>query len=160
MDGYVKEIMSKYKVEKKCKTPATDNLFRVAADSHELSAAGRDQFHSAVMTLHYLAKRTRPDILTAVSYCATRVAGPTDDDQRKLDRILQYLKNTEGQCLILKIGDHAQINAYVDSSFGLYEDGKSVTGVVIMLGNATMYVKSGKQKIVTRSLQDRLLKQS
>lgn len=52
MDGYVKEIMSRYKVEKKCKTPATDNLFRVALDSNELSVAGRDQFHSTVMTLH------------------------------------------------------------------------------------------------------------
>jgi hypothetical protein len=30
-------------------------------------------------------------------------------------------------------------------------DGKSVTGVVIMLCNAPIYVKSGKQKIVTKS---------
>lgn len=44
-----------------------------------------------------------------------------------------------------------QVNACVDASFGVYEDMKSVTGVVIMIGNATIYVKSGKQKIVTRS---------
>ena len=70
MNGYVKEIMSRYKVEKKCKTTATDNLFRVALDSNELSVAGRDQFHSTVMTLHYLAKRTRPDILYDRLFCS------------------------------------------------------------------------------------------
>ena len=53
--------------------------------------------------------------------------------------------------MILHIGQNLQLKAFVDSSFGLYEDGKSVTGVAIMLGNATIYVKSGKQKIVTRS---------
>ena len=41
--------------------------------------------------------------------------------------------------------------AYVDVSFGLYEDGKSVTEVAISLGGASIYIKSGKQKIVTRS---------
>ena len=61
------------------------------------------------------------------------------------------MKYTEGQKLVLCIGDNVQINAYVDSSFGLYEDGKSVTGIVIRLGNAPIFVKSGKQKIVTRS---------
>ena len=46
------------------------------------SLVGKDQFHSAVMTLHYLPKSFRPDILTAVSYCATRVKCPTEDDQK------------------------------------------------------------------------------
>lgn len=39
----------------------------------------------------------------------------------------------------------------MDASFGLYEDGKSVTGVAIMIGDASIYVRSGKQKIVTKS---------
>ena len=46
------------------------------------------------------------------------------------------------------------MNAYVDASFGVHEDMKSVTGVVIMIGAATIYVKSGKQKIVTRSFTE------
>lgn len=57
------------------------------------------------------------------------------------------LKNTEGQCLLLNVGEQA----YVDLSFGLYADGKSVTGIVIMLGNTTIYLKTGKQKVATRS---------
>jgi hypothetical protein len=151
MDGYVKDIMSKYKVTKKCSTPATDNLFKCDPLSPRLSKAKQEYFHSLVMTLHYLAKRTRGDILTAVSFCATRVLNPTEEDEQKLDRILSYLLNTQDQKLTLRIGDILQVRAYVDASFGLYEDGKSVSGVVISLGGAIIYIKSGKQKIVTRS---------
>ena len=83
------------------------------------------------MTLHYLAKRVRGDILTAVSFCAK---------EQKLDKILSYLR----------IGDGLELKAYV-ASFGLHEDGKSVTGVAISRGGAIMYIKSGQHKIVTRS---------
>ena len=53
--------------------------------------------------------------------------------------------------MVLGIGPEIQLKAYIDTSFGTYEDVKSVTGIVLMIGNATVYVKSGKQKIVTRS---------
>ena len=104
-----------------------------------------------MMTMHYLAKRVRPDILTAVSFCATKVLAPTVEDQSKLDRILGYLQSTPTQQLILRIGDKPVLRAYVDSSFGTYADCKSVTGAVIMLGDAPVCFKSSKQKIVSRS---------
>jgi hypothetical protein len=53
--------------------------------------------------------------------------------------------------MTLRIGDVLQVRSYVDASFGLYEDGKSVSGVAISLGDAIIYIKSGIQKIVTRS---------
>ena len=84
MKGYVNDILKKYTVVKRSKTPATDNLFIINNSSPILSKLKREEFHSAVMTLHYLAKRTRADILTAVSFCATRVLTPTEDDHRKL----------------------------------------------------------------------------
>ena len=151
MEGYISDVLTKYKVSKTCISPATDNLFRCDHNSPNLSKEKQEQFHSVIMTLHYLAKRVRPDILTAVSFCATRVLNPTEEDERKVDRILSYLLYTKQQAMILRIGEKLEVRAYVDASFGLYEDGKSVTGVVIMRGDATIYVKSGKQKIVTRS---------
>ena len=96
-----------------------------------------ESFHSCVMTLHYLAKRTRPDILTAVSFCATRVLSPTEEDAKKLDRILGSLLRAQHQQLILKIGNKRQLRAYVDASFEVYTDGRLVTGIVLMLGDAT-----------------------
>ena len=151
MHGYVEETLRKYGVHVRHKTPATDNLFNSDPGSPPLTAAKQELFHSATMTLHYLAKRVRPDILTATSFCATRVLHPTEEDEEKLDRILGYLLGTKTQTLILRIGDSCEVRAYVDSSFGLYPDGKSITGAVIMLGNAPIFFKSSKQKIVTRS---------
>jgi hypothetical protein len=151
MDGYINDIITKYQVIKQCKTPATDRLFHTTPGSPMLTSDKRELFRSCVMTLYYLAKRIRPEILTAISYCATRILGPTEEDEKKLDRILSYLLFTKSNKMILSIGPSLQLKVYVDSSFGLYEDGKSVTGVAIMLGDAVIYVKSGKQKIVTRS---------
>jgi hypothetical protein len=87
----------------------------------------------------------------SISFCATKALAPTEKDQTKLERILSFILYSRRQKMILRIGDKCALRAYVDASFGLYEDGKSVTGVAIMLGDATIYVKSGKQKIVTRS---------
>ena len=70
---------------------------------------------------------------------------------KKLERILSYLLYTKSQGMVLRIGQKIELKAYVDASFGTYVDMKSVTGMVLMIGNATVYVKSGKQKIVTRS---------
>jgi hypothetical protein len=153
MDGYIDDVIRKYNVTKECGTPATDRLFHTSEGSAILTLEKKEMFRSCVMTLYYLAKEilTRPEILTAISYCATRILGPTVEDEKKLDRVLSYLLFSKAKKMILRIGQHLTLNAFVDASFGLYEDGKSVTGVAIMLGGATIYVKSGKQKIVTRS---------
>ena len=103
------------------------------------------------MELHYLAKRIRQDILTAVLYGATRVLSPNEDDLKKLERILSYPLHTKRQGMVLIIGQKIELKASVDASFGAYDDIELVTGMVLMIGNATVYVKSGMQKIVTRS---------
>ena len=57
--------------------------------------------------------------------------------------------------MVLRIGQSFHLTAFVDASFGIYNDMKSVTGVVIKIGEATIYVKSGKRKY----LPDLLLRQ-
>lgn len=68
MDGYVVDVITKYNVTKQCRTPATDRLFHTTADSPLLTSEKRELFRSCVMTLYYLAKRIRPEILIAISY--------------------------------------------------------------------------------------------
>jgi hypothetical protein len=150
MEGYVKDLLLKYGPYPSATTPGAHDLF-VINESPPIGREKREMFHSAVMTLHYLAKRVRPDILAAVSFCATRVLAPTDQDYAKLKRILGYLSITLEQKLLLRIGAKLEVRAYVDSSFGTYMDCKSVTGTVIYLGEAPVYFKSSKQKVVTRS---------
>jgi hypothetical protein len=47
--------------------------------------------------------------------------------------------------------EKVQLRAYVDASYAVYQDAKSVYGIVLMLGDAVIHVKSSKRKIVTRS---------
>ena len=138
-----------YSVKTKAKSSATDVLFVTNPECPKLNKTKQKLFHSCVMELHYLAKCIRGDILTAVSYCSTRVLFPDEDDEKILDRILSYLMTTRGNVLLLKIRGAIQINAYVDTVFGTYGYMKSVTGVVIQIGEVTVYVKSIKQNIVT-----------
>lgn len=44
-----------------------------------------------MMTLYYLANRPRPEIFTAIYYCATKTLAPNNEDEKKFDIILLYL---------------------------------------------------------------------
>jgi len=44
------------------------------------------------MALLYVAKRTRPDILFETIFLTSRNGKATDEDQKKLDRVMCYLK--------------------------------------------------------------------
>jgi hypothetical protein len=148
MTGYIDNLLEKYKVKTKAKTPATDMLFVSDPLCPKLSKPKQEMFHSCVMELYYLAKRAMYEIVTAVSYCAKKVLFPDEDDEKKLDRIFSYLLSSRDSVLTLRIGPVQEIRAYVDASFGTYSDIKSVTGIVIQIGNAKIFVKSGKQKLL------------
>ena len=49
------------------------------------------------------------------------------------------------------MNNNLRIFAFVDASYGVHMDGKSHMGPVISLGTGPIYVKSGKQKCVTKS---------
>jgi Reverse transcriptase (RNA-dependent DNA polymerase) len=68
MSGYVKDLMKKFPIFEPSYTPAKADLFAIDKHSRVLGRERKDMYHSAVMTLHYLAKRVRPDILVSVSW--------------------------------------------------------------------------------------------
>jgi hypothetical protein len=88
MMGYVDKCLEGRITRKHVKFPATDDLFNTPEESEALGEAGKKMFHSDVAKLRYLAKRTKPDILNAVSHLSSKVDHPTEDDQQKLDRCL------------------------------------------------------------------------
>ena len=98
-----------------------------------------------------MAKRTRPDVLLPIQFLATRVTAPTDQDLRKLMRVLKYLNATVDLGIKLTSGAEPQLRAYIDASYGVHGDGKSHSGMTVTLGGGPIYVKSTKQKIVTKS---------
>ena len=111
-------------------------------------------FHSYVMRLAFLAKRVKPELNVAVSYLSTQVTKSSVNDLRKLDRAIRYVRDHLGTGITLIAdgrGKNIVVTAHIDASFGCHDDGKSHTGVCITLGHGPVFVRSVKQRIVTKS---------
>ena len=131
--------------------PASDKLFTIPADSKPLDDDSKGYFHSMVARLLYLAKRTRLEILTAISWLASRVQSPTEDDLKKLNQVLGYLSKYPHRTLYYLRGGKMNLECFIDASFGVHPDRTSRTGVLIMLAGAAVGGWSGKQKLVSKS---------
>jgi hypothetical protein len=151
MIAYIEKILETKTCGKRVTTPATENLFDIPQDSPALSSGAAKNFHSDVAKLLFLAKRTRLEILTAVSHLSSRVRSPAVDDEVKLNRVFDYLFTTKGALLRFHKTSKVEVTAYIDASFGVHADGTSRTGVIIMMSGGAVAGWSGKQKIVTKS---------
>jgi hypothetical protein len=104
-----------------------------------------------VAKLLYLAKRTRPDILTATSFLRTRITKRAKADQRKLLHVIGYLKQTKDFKYIITPTKPLQVITYIDAAFATHEDSKSHSGVAIFIFGVLVYVASKKEACVTKS---------
>jgi hypothetical protein len=104
--------------------------------------------------LIYLTK-SRPDIMTAVSFAATYAAKPTEKAYTELLYILAYLADTRTYGLILHAGIANRplvLTCYVDASYLTHRDSHSHSGYCLSLGTVGIfYAKSGKQTLVATS---------
>jgi hypothetical protein len=107
---------------------------------------------SRVMSLLYLAKCTRPDILKDVTFLAGKNSNPSREDWIKVNRVLSYIKYSRDRKLVLKTNG-LEVNMYVDASYMTHADLKGHSGGVIMFGpaGALLVAHSRKQRILTRS---------
>jgi hypothetical protein len=148
----IEEILEELKPEGKAAcSPAAKTLFEVNENAERLSESKKEFFHSEVAKLLYIAKRGRPDVLTAVSFLTTRVSNPDDDDYKKLMRVASYLQGTKDKVLVLGAKDILQLHAYIDASHAVHHDAKGHTGLAITLGIGVVACKSTKQKLVAKS---------
>ena len=151
MPAYQESILSDYNISGSVATPADVHLFDVR-DSPRLSSERAQAFHSCVAKLLFLTKRARPDILTAVAFLTTRVSEPTEDDEKKLLRVLRYLNGTQHLGLRIQADSElTTIRAFVDASFAVHPNMRSHTGCAITLGAGAVFVKSTKQKLTAKS---------
>ena len=154
MVSYVEAMLAEFhkiqKIGTESKCPWTEGLFTVDATSPKLEENKAESFHTYVAKALFLSKRARPDILPAVSFLCTRVREPTDQDWRKLWRMMKFLKGTSGEVLTLKVAG-MQLNWYWDASFAVHEDYKSHTGGALIMGKGCVLSSSTKQKLTTRS---------
>lgn len=151
MTAMVEQIIEELGIHESNKTPAANDLFQVDKESPLLDKERAKLFHSIVAKLLYMAKRARPDVLTATSFLTTRCQAPTEQDWAKLVRIGKYLYGAKDLCLRLAADHEVKINAFIDASFASHQDGKSHTGETVTLGKGAIFNKSSKQKLVAKS---------
>jgi hypothetical protein len=97
----------------------------------------------------YVATKTRPDVLKEIIHLST-ITQPTIQDQRKLKRVMGYLKRTHYHKITVGSTEN-MLEIFADASFGSHIDGKSHTGIIIRFGGSPILFKSYKQKSVTLS---------
>jgi hypothetical protein len=81
----------------------------------------------------------------------------TQDDKRKLGRVLGYLKGTAKACPELGQKSRLQLEAYIDAAFASHPDSKSHTEVVILAGGSLVYVASKKAEIYGQKINRGLI---
>jgi hypothetical protein len=150
MHSFIDRCLADKQIKVGATSPATADLFDIDESSPLLNIGKKASFHTDVARLLYLAKRTRLDILTAVSFLCSRVREPNDDDLRKLTRVHAYLMKTRNLVLRYACGCKVDVVAYVDASFGVHHDFTSRSGVSLEVAGATVGGWSTKQKLVTK----------
>jgi len=103
------------------------------------------------MSLMFIARFTRPDVLFLVSFLATRCKNPTVSDWKKAIRILGYLSGTRNEGLIYKADIKFTPAICADASHHLYPEGHGQHGFFITNGSAPVGQRSSKIKMITRS---------
>jgi hypothetical protein len=149
--GYLSNILKKYgceNVRKPPATPATDALTESNPDSPHVE---QTSYLSLVMTLMYLARFTRPDILMPVSYLATKCNSPTEEDQAKLMRVVRYLAGTKTEGLLYDSKKKFRPSISADASHHLHASGHGQHGMTIDNGSAPVGYRSAKITMMTRS---------
>jgi len=129
-------------------------MLAISPDADPLEPSVVERFHSMVAKLLYVSKRTRPEILFSVNFLCTRVQKPTLEDSVKLGRLLKYLNGSKDDELVLAINEtngKLKMEAYIDAAYGVHEDLKSHSGMMITLGKGTIMGVSSKQKCVSKS---------
>eukprot|EP01034_Spumella_vulgaris_P029580 gene29580-36654_t len=118
------------------KDPHTENLF-FPDDSEEPCDPKR--FLSLIMSLMYLARLTRPDILLSTVFLASR-----------------YLRGGTKHRGVRINCTGLDVRVICDASYQVHSDGKSHTGYIVTMGDNYSYVhsRSAKQKLTATSSTD------
>jgi hypothetical protein len=109
------------------------------------------QYRSIVGALQYLTI-TRSDIAFAVNKACQFMQQPTTAHWLSVKRILQYLKGTLHDGLLLRPSPHLTVEGFTDADWGAQpDDRRSASGYLVYLGDNLVSWSSTKQKVVSRS---------
>lgn len=154
--GYLQSILEQYKddiadFKGPANSPCDDKIFRPVYNDEDSVPIDTSAFASKLMKVRYLV-RTRPDIELTCSALCTRSKNPVVGDDKYLNRMLKYLKNSQELGIYINPND-LQIAAYYDAGFAVHVDRKSHSGICVCLSQfgVPVHWRSIKQKLVATS---------
>jgi hypothetical protein len=148
---YIQELCAKYNIKDGSKYTYDRNFLN---DSSNKTMIDTTDYKSLIMSLFYVAKRTRPEILFPVSYLATFASKPEQSHYDKGIMILRYLFKTINYKLIHRCRGQARLNAYIDASYAIHNDAKSHTGSLIFDNRNLIDASSTKHQHMNKSSTD------
>ena len=104
--------------------------------------------------LRLLRKQAHPEILTGVAFLTTLLRYPNEDDNKKLGRIIRYLRGTRELVITLESEDTGTVKWWVDAAFAVYHGMKSHTSGIMSMGRGALYSASNKKKMNTKILTE------
>jgi hypothetical protein len=117
----------------------------------QLSKTEALKYLSLIMSLMYLARFTRPDVLFALSVLATRTMAPSASDMQHALRVVTYLGGTKAVQLRVARNTTLVPSIFADASHCVHPSGHGHGGIVLTLGSAPVLCRSFKLKLITRS---------
>ena len=156
MEGYRKELVSRFEQDiLNCKThgmsPAGEGLMHDDGPSRDNPTVDKLHYTSLIMSIMYIARLSRPDLLFATTYLASKSQSPTRRDYLSACRVLKYIQVGPNYGVRFKHGVRMSVNLYADASHGIHTDGKGHAGIVITLGSGFIHARSSKCKLTTLS---------
>jgi hypothetical protein len=150
---FTQSILTKYGFMDYSKSTASSLAVGYIADKLALQDDVKSNYVSLVMTLMYLARFTRPDILFAVTELCTHCTNPLGNDLSRAKQVLRYLRRSP-DLKVTYLRGPIDLKAYVDASHATHSDGKGHGGIILTIGSGPIYTRSWKLKHATLSSTD------
>jgi hypothetical protein len=148
--GYIETLCDKFSIspDSTSSSPTGSNFLQENSKDVTVNVT---KYLGLVMSLMYLARFTRPDVLMAVTFLATKSSNPTQGDYNKAMKVLSYVAGTKNRTLLFKAKADLTLKLYADAAHMLHKDTKGHGGILGTLGSAPIFAKSFKFKLATRS---------
>lgn len=138
----------------KCKLPMSPGQV-VQSGCNEQSMEGEVPYRNLIGSLLFLATRSRPDILFAVTMLAQYNSHPTLTHWKLLCQVFNYVISTVNYCIPMLVDDMKHFTAYTDASWASdRDDRRSFSGFIIFFKNVPISWRTRKQKCVALSTME------
>ena len=108
-------------------------------------------YRQLIGSLQHIASKTRPDIVFAVNFLSRFLACAEEMHWEAAKRVVKYLATTIRHGIVFE-GEEVAIKAYSDADFANDEqDRKSVSGVLILIGDNPIVFTSKRQSNISLS---------